>query len=91
VIYNSLSIHSQCFKGNENEENFWFDDPWNASMEEAVPATDAEDEHGEEEDGPRTKGEILGKMQEDLFVRMEDILKTKIRCVVKMKLRNMRI
>jgi hypothetical protein len=38
VIYNSLSIHSQCFKGNENEENFWFDDPWNASMEEAVPA-----------------------------------------------------
>jgi hypothetical protein len=26
------------FKGNENEENFWFDDPSNASMEEAVTA-----------------------------------------------------
>jgi hypothetical protein len=35
-IFNFLSIHSKCFKGNENEENFWFDDPSNASMEEAV-------------------------------------------------------
>jgi hypothetical protein len=48
VIYNSLSIHSQCFKGNENEENFWFDDPWNASMEEAVPAK-IQDENFREE------------------------------------------
>jgi hypothetical protein len=38
AIFNFLSIHSKCFKGNENEENFWFDDPSNASTEEAVPA-----------------------------------------------------
>jgi hypothetical protein len=48
VIYNSLSTHSQCFKGNENEENFWFDDPWSASMEEAVLAT-IQDENFREE------------------------------------------
>jgi hypothetical protein len=37
-IFNFLSIHSKCFKGNENEENFWFDDLSDASMEEAVTA-----------------------------------------------------
>jgi hypothetical protein len=38
AIFNFLSIHSKYFKGNENEENFWFDDPSNASTEEAVTA-----------------------------------------------------
>jgi hypothetical protein len=45
-IFNFLSIHSKCFKGNENEENFWFDDSSNASMEEAVTAEIQDEKFG---------------------------------------------
>jgi hypothetical protein len=107
AIFNFLSIHSKCFKGNENEENFWFDDPSNASTEEAVPAEIQDEKFRENvrrtmEEKERSQGDTR-RPEEDTansvedtgrviqrkyrkipgsFVRMVDILKTKIRCVV---------
>jgi hypothetical protein len=104
AIFNFLSIHSKYFKGNENEENFWFDDPSNASTEEAVTAetqdeTFREDVRKTMEEKKRSHGDTrrpegdTGNSVEDTgreiqeksrkiqksFVRMVDILKTKIK------------